>query len=65
MDELIEWFAERLSRAENNRDESSARSVNSYGAGYDQGLYDGLREAMARVCEPSVPSSLTPTKETP
>lgn len=50
-DELIEWFAERLSQAENNRDESNATAGNSYGAGYDQGLYDGLKEAMAKVCE--------------
>lgn len=52
MDELIEWFAERLSQAENNRDESAATAPNSYGAGYDLGLYEGLKEAMAKVCEP-------------
>ena len=51
-DDLIEWMGEKLNAAENRRDESFAIAPNSYGAGYDQGYYDGLREALAKVTEP-------------
>lgn len=48
MERQVEILHEKLVQADENRSQSSAHA-NSYGAGYDQGFYDGLREAIAAL----------------
>ena len=46
-EDFDEWLADFFSAATRNRDVSMV-APNSYGAGYDQGFYDALRECLAR-----------------
>jgi hypothetical protein len=45
------WLNEQVDLADNARRESRQIARRSYGAGYDQGRYDGLREALAKMVE--------------
>lgn len=42
-----EWLADFFTAATRNRDETMA-TPNSFGAGYDQGFYDALRECLSQ-----------------
>lgn len=51
-DETLDgWLNEEVSQADNARHQSHQIAPNSYGAGYDQGRYDGLREALAKLVD--------------
>lgn len=52
-DHLIEWLMERMDSSGKNRDSSHAAAPNSFGAGYDLGFYEALREVLAEVTDPS------------
>lgn len=51
-DETIDgWLGEQIEAADNIRRESRQLAPNSYGAGYDQGRYDGYREVLAKLMD--------------
>jgi hypothetical protein len=51
-DSLIEWLMERMDSSGKNRESSHAVAPNSFGAGYDLGFYEALREVLTHVTEP-------------
>jgi hypothetical protein len=51
MDEIVEWLDEEIPLKDENRHQSHAIAPNSYGAGYDQGYYDALREVRLKIAE--------------
>lgn len=51
-DETLDgWLGDQIQAANDTRQESHSFAPNSYGAGYDQGFYDGLREALGKLVE--------------
>lgn len=51
-DETLDgWLSEQITYANNARRESHQIAPNSYGAGYDQGKYDGMQEAFLKLRE--------------
>lgn len=51
-DETIDgWLCEQAKYADNARHQSHQCAPNSYGAGYDQGRYDGFREVLAKLAD--------------
>lgn len=49
MNRILEDLRERLSDAEREAKESSAAAMNSYGAGYDRGFADALKEILTSI----------------
>lgn len=50
-DALMGWLLEQMNSADDKRHDSHALAPNSFGAGYDQGFYDGLRETLGKLTE--------------
>lgn len=52
MDETLDgWLSEQMEYADNTRRESRQLAKDSYGAGYDQGYYDALRQTSEKISE--------------
>lgn len=49
MDALEEWLAEEISRCEVDATESHRKSMNSYGAGFDRGYANALKDVMDKI----------------
>lgn len=50
-DRMMNWLLEQMNDADDKRHNSNALAPNSFGAGYDQGFYEGLREALGKLTE--------------